>query len=67
LTIVQELDIAGGLKQLLIDADVMIESIIGLGYQELSETQHIDLYVGELIIEAVQRFVQERNLNKDIS
>jgi hypothetical protein len=63
---VQELDIEG-LKQLLIDADVMIESIIGLGYQELSEMQRIDLYVGELIIEAVQRFVQERDLNKDIS
>jgi hypothetical protein len=63
---VQELDIEE-LKQLLIDADVMIESIIGLGYQELSEMQHIDLYVGELIIEAVQRFVQERDLNKDIS
>jgi hypothetical protein len=63
---VQELDIEG-LKQLLIDADVMIESIIGLGYQELSEMQRIDLYVGELIIEAVQRFVQERDLNKNIS
>jgi hypothetical protein len=61
------LDIAEGLKQLLIDADVTIESIIGLSYRELSEMLHIDLYVGELIIEAVQRFVQERNLNQDIS
>jgi hypothetical protein len=55
------LDIAEGLKQLLIDTDVTIDSIIGLGYQELSEMLHIDLYVGELIIKAVQKFVQERN------
>jgi hypothetical protein len=61
------LDIAEGLKQLLIDADITIESIIGLGYRELSEMLHIDLYVGELIIEAVKKFVQERNLNQDIS
>jgi hypothetical protein len=61
------LDIAEGLKQLLIDADVTIDSIIELGYQELSEMLHIDLYVGELIIEAAQKFVRNRNLNQDIS
>jgi hypothetical protein len=60
------LDIAEGLKQLLIDADVTIESVINLGYRELSELLHIDLYVGELIIEAARRIVQERNLNQDI-
>ena len=64
---VQELDVAEGLKQLLIDADVTIESIIGLGYRELSEMLHIDLYVGELIIEALQKLIQERNLSHDIS
>jgi hypothetical protein len=61
------LDIAEGLKQLLIDADVTIESIIGLGYRELSEKLKIDLYVGELIIKAVQKVIQERNLSHDIS
>jgi hypothetical protein len=64
--LVQELDIAEGLKQLLIDADITIDSIIGLGYQELSEMLHIDLYIGELIIEAAQKFIQNRNLNQDI-
>ncbi len=61
------MDIAEGLKQLLIEADVTIELIIDLGYRELSELLHIDLYVGELIIEAVKKFVQERNLNQDIT
>jgi hypothetical protein len=51
------MDIAKGLKQLLIDANVTIESIIGLSYRELSEILYIDLYVGELIIGAVQKFV----------
>ena len=63
---VQELDIAEGLKQLIIDADFTIESIIRLGYQELSEMLHIDLYVGKLIIESAQKFIQERNLSQDI-
>jgi hypothetical protein len=61
------LDIAEGLKQLLIDADVTIESIINLGYRELSEMLHIDLYVSELIIKATQKLVQEKNLNQDIA
>jgi len=51
------MDIAKGLKQLLIDANVTIESIIGLSYRELSEILYIDLYVVELIIRAVQKFV----------
>jgi hypothetical protein len=58
------LDIAEGLKQLLIDADITIDSIIGQGYRELSEMLHIDLYVGELIIEAAQKFIRENNLNQ---
>ena len=48
---VQELDIAEGLKQLVMDADFTIESIIGLGYRDVSETLHIDPYVGKLIVE----------------
>ena len=43
------MDIAEGLKQLIIDADFTIESIICLGYQELSEMLHIDL-IGYLAI-----------------
>jgi hypothetical protein len=61
------LDIAEGLKQLLIDADIRFESIIGLGYRELSEMLYIDLYVGEIIIKAVQKFLQQRSPNQDIS
>ena len=58
---VQELDIADGLKQLLTDAGFTIESLIRLGYQELSEMLNIDPYVGKLIVEAAQNVIQERN------
>ena len=63
---VQELDIADGLKQLLKDTDLTIESITGLGYRELSEdADSIDLYVSKLIVEAKQnvntRKKSERN------
>ena len=64
---VQELDIAEGLKQLVIDADFTIESIIGLGYREVSEMLHIDPYVGKLIVEAAQNVIQERNPSQNIS
>ncbi len=58
---VQELDIADGLKQLLTDAGFTIESLIRLGYQELSEMLNIDPYVGKLIVEAAQNVIQKSN------
>jgi hypothetical protein len=57
---VKDLDIADGLKQLLIDAGFTIESVIRLGYRELSEMLHIDPYVNKLIVEAAQNNMQEK-------
>jgi hypothetical protein len=56
----QDLNIAEGLKQLLIDANFTIESILDLGYQEVSEMLHIDQYIGKLIVDAAQNAMQER-------
>jgi hypothetical protein len=56
---VQRLDIADGLKQLLIDAGLTTESIIKLGSEEISEILHIDSYVGKLIFEAAQNVMQD--------
>ena len=64
---VLELDIAEGLKQLLRDAGFTVESVIKLGYQELSEMLNIDPYVGKLIIEAAQNVMQERNQTEILS
>jgi hypothetical protein len=61
------LDIAEGLKQLLIDADFTIESIIALDYGELPQMLHIDPYVGKLIVEAAQNVIQEKDPGRDIS
>ena len=58
---VQDLDIADGLKQLLIDAGFTIESVIRLGYRDLSEILHIDPYVSKLIVEAAQNNIQEKS------
>jgi hypothetical protein len=58
---VQELDIADGLKQLLIDAGLTIESVAGLGYLEISEKLQIDPYIGKLIAEAAQNIIQGRD------
>lgn len=64
---IQKLDIADGLKQLLIDAGITLELIIGLDYQQVADMLHTDPYVGELIIEAVKKFVQDRDLDQDIT
>jgi hypothetical protein len=58
---IQDLDIAEGLKQLLVDANFTLESILDLGYRKVSETLHVDLYIGKLIVEAAQYIVQDRN------
>jgi hypothetical protein len=58
---VQELDIADGLKQLLIDAGFTIELVAGLGYLEISEKLQIDPYIGKLITEAAQNIIQGRS------
>lgn len=64
---IQELEIAEGLKQLVMDADFTIESIIGLGYRGVSEMLHIDPYVGKLIVDAAQSVIQARNSGQDMS
>ena len=56
---VQELDIAEGLKQLLTDAGFTIDSILDLGYREISEKLHIESYVGKLIVDAAQNIIQK--------
>jgi hypothetical protein len=58
---IQDLDIAEGLKQLLNNAKFTLESILDLGYRKVSETLHVDLYIGKLIVEAAQNVVQGRN------
>ena len=61
----QDLNIAEGLKQLLIDANFTIESILDLGYRKVSERLHIDLYIGKLIVEAAQNTIQETIPGRD--
>ena len=61
---VEELDIAEGLKRLLIDAGLTIESIVRLGNREVSEMLHIDPYVGTLIVDAAQKVIQERHIQE---
>ena len=58
---IHESDIADGLKQLLIDAGITLESIIGLDYQQMADMLHTDPYVGKLIVEALHNLMQEKN------
>jgi hypothetical protein len=58
---IHELDIADGLKQLLIDAGITLEMIIGLDYQQVADMLYTDPYVGKLIVEALYNLRQEKN------
>lgn len=58
---IHELDIADGLKQLLIDAGFTLELIIGLDYQQVVDILHTDPYVGRLIVEALHILMQKKN------
>jgi hypothetical protein len=57
---IHELDIADGLKQLLIDAGITLELIIGLDYQQVADMLHTDPYVGKLIVEALHNLMQKK-------
>ncbi len=58
---IHRLDIADGLKQLLINTGVTLEMIIGLDYQQVADKLHTDPYVGRLIVEALHKLAQEKN------
>ena len=63
---VRELDIAEGLKQLLINTGFTIDLILDLGYRGISEKLHLDPYVGKLIVNAALKIIQERQSGPDI-
>ena len=65
--LIQELDIAEGLRQSLMDAHFTIESILDLGYRGVSELLQIDLYVRKIIVEAAQHTIEERNPGQDLT
>jgi hypothetical protein len=59
---IQKLDIADGLKQLLVDAGVT-RIIIGLDYQQVADMLYTDPYVGRLIVEALHNLIQGKKSN----
>ncbi|MGC1131829.1 MAG: hypothetical protein WA941_03315 [Nitrososphaeraceae archaeon] len=63
---IRQLDIADGLKELLIEAGFTIDSIGKYSYQEFSDILHIDPYIARLILEEVQN-VKEKLVGKEIS
>jgi hypothetical protein len=58
---IHRLDIADGLKQLLIDGGITLEMIIRLDYQQVADMLHTDPYIGKLIVEALHELAQEKN------
>lgn len=63
---VRQLEIADGLKELLINAGFTIDSIDRYSYQEFSDILHIDPYVARIILEEVQN-VKEKLPGQEIA
>lgn len=57
---IQRLEIADGLKEMLVEAGFTIDLISLYGSQRISEFLNIDNYIGKLIIEAAQNIVGQR-------
>jgi hypothetical protein len=60
---IQQLEIADGLKELLVEAGFTIELITLYGSQKISEILNIDNFVGKLIVEAAQNSIGQRGLS----
>jgi hypothetical protein len=60
---IQQLEIADGLKELLVEAGFTIELITVYDSQKISEILNIDNYVGKLIVEAAQNSIGQRGLS----
>ncbi|HZD35829.1 MAG TPA: hypothetical protein VE130_11555 [Nitrososphaeraceae archaeon] len=59
---IRRLEIADGLKEILVEAGFTIDLIILYGSQRVSEILNIDNYIGKLIVEAAQNIVGQRDL-----
>jgi hypothetical protein len=60
---IQQLEIADGLKELLVEAGFTIELITLYGSQKISDILSIDNYVGKIIVEAAQNNIVQRGLS----
>lgn len=60
---IEELEIASGLKKMLIDAGFTVDSILHYGIDELSTILGIEIYVAKIIFDAAKRFEQTKQTN----
>jgi hypothetical protein len=58
---VNQLDIADGLKQLLISRDISLKDLLHISYSELGEYLDIDDFVARLIIFAIKNKIKSYN------
>jgi hypothetical protein len=57
---IEELEIAPGLKKMLIDAGFTVDSILHYGTDEISTILGIEIYVAKIIFDAAKRFEQTK-------
>lgn len=61
---IEELEIAPGLKKMLIDAGFNVDSILHYGTDEISTILGIEIYVAKIIFDAAKRFEQTKQRSK---
>ena len=63
---IQQLDIAEGLKELLIKAGITAETICRYSCQEVSEILHIDPYVSRIILDEAHKVIDGKATMEEI-
>lgn len=64
---IQLLEIAPGLKNLLMEAGLSIQSILNAGPSEVASLLGIESYVAKIIFDAAKKIVQENSLLTDVT
>ena len=57
---IEDLEIASGLKKMLIDAGFTADSILYYGINEISSILGIEIYVAKIIFDAAKKFDQAK-------
>ena len=57
---IEKLEIASGLKKMLIDAGFTVDSILHYGVNEISTILGIEIYVAKIIFDAAKRIEQTK-------
>ena len=65
--LINKLEVADGLKQLLLSKDFTLESLLNMSASDLAEILGIDEYIAKIIISAIKEAIATKYTSREIS